>query len=97
MRGRWANENSLKWVLNVTFNEDQSRLLKGSGACNMAVVRHFALNLVRTAKDKRLIKLRRKLQPGCLTIPIDCFRNRSSEIWVQGPASIDPSIDRGIA
>jgi hypothetical protein len=28
----------------------------------MAVVRHFALNLVRTAKDKRSIKLRRKLQ-----------------------------------
>ena len=27
----------------------------------MAVVRHFALNLVRTSKDKRSIKLRRKL------------------------------------
>ncbi|MBS0643826.1 MAG: hypothetical protein JSS43_28530 [Proteobacteria bacterium] len=27
----------------------------------MAVVRHFALNLVRTAKDKRSIKPRRKL------------------------------------
>jgi hypothetical protein len=27
----------------------------------MAVVRHFALNLVRAAKDTRSIKLRRKL------------------------------------
>ena len=48
-------------MLDVTFNEDQSRLRKGFGARNMAVVRHFALNLVRTAKDKRSIKLRRKL------------------------------------
>ena len=44
-----------------TFNEDQSRLRKGFGARNMAVVRHFALNLVRAAKDTRSIKLRRKL------------------------------------
>jgi len=51
----------LHWVLDVTFNEDQSRLLKGFGARNMAVVRHFALNLVRSATDKRSIKLRRKL------------------------------------
>jgi len=49
------------WVLDVTFGDDQSRLRKGSGAKNMAVVRHFALNLVRAAKDKHSIRLRRKL------------------------------------
>ena len=36
-------------------------LRKGHGARNMATVRHFALNLVRTATDKRSIKSRRKL------------------------------------
>ena len=61
VRGHWAIENRLHWVLDVTFNEDQSRLRKGFGARNMAVVRHFALNLVRSATDKRSIKLRRKL------------------------------------
>lgn len=61
VRGHWGIENRLHWVLDVTFNEDQSRLRKGFGARNMAVVRHFALNLLRTAKDKRSIKLRRKL------------------------------------
>jgi len=60
IRGHWAIENSLHWVLDVTFGEDQSRLRTGHGARNMAVVRHFAINLVRTAKDKRTIKLRRK-------------------------------------
>ena len=61
VRGHWAIENSLHWVLDVGFGEDQSRLRKGFGAKNMAVVRHFALNLVRSAKDKKSIKLRRKI------------------------------------
>ncbi len=52
--------HSLHWVLDVTFCDDQFRLRKGFGAKNMAVVRHFALNLVRAAKDKHFIKLRRK-------------------------------------
>jgi len=61
VRGHWGIENRLHWVLDVTFNEDLSRLRKGFGAKNMAVVRHFALNLVRAAKDKRSVRLRRKL------------------------------------
>jgi predicted transposase YbfD/YdcC len=60
VRGHWAIENNLHWTLDVTFNEDQSRLRAGHGAKNMAVVRHFALNLVRQATDKRSIKRRRK-------------------------------------
>jgi predicted transposase YbfD/YdcC len=61
VRSHWAIENSLHWVLDVTFGDDQSRLRKGHGARNMAVVRHFAINLVRTPNDKRTLKLRRKV------------------------------------
>jgi predicted transposase YbfD/YdcC len=61
VREHWAIENRLHWVLDVTFGDDQSRLRKGHGARNMATVRHFALNLVRAAADKRSIKSRRKL------------------------------------
>ena len=60
VRGHWGIENRLHWVLDVVFSEDQSRLRKGHGANNMALVRHFAINLVRGAVDKRSIKLRRK-------------------------------------
>jgi predicted transposase YbfD/YdcC len=69
VRGHWAIENSLHWVLDVTFGDDQSRLRKGHGAKNMAVVRHFAINLARAVKDKRSVKLRRKCagwDPGYL-------------------------------
>lgn len=61
VRGHWRIENSLHWVLDIVFKDDQSRLRKGHGARNMAVVRHFALNLVRQTADKRSIKLRRKI------------------------------------
>jgi predicted transposase YbfD/YdcC len=60
VRSHWGIENNLHWILDVTFNEDQSRLRTGHGAKNMAVVRHFALNLVRQVADKRSIKRRRK-------------------------------------
>jgi predicted transposase YbfD/YdcC len=60
VRSHWAIENNLHWTLDVTFNEDQSRLRAGHGAKNMAIVRHFALNLVRQVADKRSIKRCRK-------------------------------------
>jgi len=60
VRGHWRIENTLHWTLDVTFKDDQSRLRKGHGAHNMAIVRHFAINLVRAVDDKKSIKLRRK-------------------------------------
>jgi predicted transposase YbfD/YdcC len=61
VRGHWGIENRLHWVLDVVFGDDQARLRTGHGAKNMAVVRHFAINLVRAAvSDKKSIKLRRK-------------------------------------
>ena len=59
-RGHWAIENNLHWSLDTTFGEDLSRLRTAHGAKNMAVVRHFALNLIRQVQDKRSIKRRRK-------------------------------------
>jgi predicted transposase YbfD/YdcC len=60
VRSHWAIENSLHWVLDVTFGDDLSRVRTGHGAKNMAVVRHFAINLVRSVTDKRSVRLRRK-------------------------------------
>jgi predicted transposase YbfD/YdcC len=60
IRSHWAIENSLHWVLDVTFNEDKCRSRTRHGPANMAVVRHFAFNLLRSIDDKRSMKLRRK-------------------------------------
>jgi predicted transposase YbfD/YdcC len=60
VRGHWAIENSLHWTLDAVFHDDLRRNRKGHGAINMAIVRHFAFNLVRTLNDKRSLKNRRK-------------------------------------
>lgn len=59
IRGHWGIE-SMHWVLDVTFREDLSRLRRGHGAQNMALVRRFAFNVVRAGKGKRSIKTARK-------------------------------------
>jgi predicted transposase YbfD/YdcC len=58
-RGHWGVE-SMHWLLDCTFAEDQSRYRSGHGAKNMAVVRRFALGLVRANKAKGSVKTRRK-------------------------------------
>jgi predicted transposase YbfD/YdcC len=59
VRSHWAIENSLHWVLDVTFGEDKARPHTGHGPANMATVRHFAFNILKTVNDKRSLKLRR--------------------------------------
>jgi len=61
VRAHWQIENALHWVLDVTFKDDLSRVRKGHGAENMAVIRHFAVNLLRAVPDKKSLKLRRKI------------------------------------
>ncbi len=58
-RGHWGVE-SMHWLLDVEFKEDLSRYRAGHGAKNMAVVRRFALGLVRANKHKGSVKTRRK-------------------------------------
>ena len=58
-RGHWGVE-SMHWLLDVEFKDDQSRYRTGHGAKNMAVVRRFALGLVRANKLKKSVKSRRK-------------------------------------
>ena len=59
IRNHWGIE-SMHWVLDVIFKEDQSRLRRGHGAQNMALVRRLAFNMVRAGKGKRSIKTARK-------------------------------------
>jgi predicted transposase YbfD/YdcC len=58
-RGHWGVE-SMHWLLDCTFADDLSRYRSGHGAKNMAVVRRFALGLVRANKAKGSVKTRRK-------------------------------------
>lgn len=50
----------MHWVLDVIVKEDQSRLRRGYGAQNMALVRRLAFNLVRAGRGTRSIETARK-------------------------------------
>jgi predicted transposase YbfD/YdcC len=59
VRGHWGVE-SMHWLLDVAFGDDLSRYRSGHGAKNMAVIRRFALGLVRANPRKGSVKTRRK-------------------------------------
>ena len=54
VRGHWSIENDLHWSLDVSFNEDQSRVRKGQGAENLAVIRHIALSLLKQETSAKI-------------------------------------------
>lgn len=61
IRSHWSIENNLHWVLDVTFKEDLSRIHTGHGPDNFALLRKFALALLKREKtSKRGIAARRK-------------------------------------
>lgn len=61
IRGHWSVENQLHWVLDVDFNEDNSRIRKDNAPENLAVIRHIAFNILKQDKHiKASIRGKRK-------------------------------------
>ncbi len=52
VRSHWGVENSLHWVLDVAFREDDCRIRKDNAPQNFAVLRQIAVNLL--GREKRL-------------------------------------------
>ena len=46
-REHWAIENSLHWVLDMQFREDESRARRDNSAENLNVLRHMAYNILK--------------------------------------------------
>ena len=47
VRSHWGIENSLHWILDVTFREDESRIHKDNGVENVGWLRRFAISLLK--------------------------------------------------
>lgn len=62
VRSHWLVENRLHWCLDMTFGQDACRIRSSHAAENFAVVRHFALNVIRNHKgDRYSVPRRRRL------------------------------------
>ncbi len=53
-RAHWGVENSLHWVLDIGFREDESRMRAGNAAENVNVLRHIGTNLLKQEKSCKM-------------------------------------------
>ena len=60
VRSHWGIENRLHWVLDVVFAEDANRTRKDNGPENLAILRRFAINIIRSHPDR--ISMRQKVK-----------------------------------
>jgi len=60
VRGHWGIENGQHWVLDVSFDEDRSRMRTDHSAENMALLRRLALSLLKQHGKSGSVRGKRK-------------------------------------
>lgn len=60
VRAHWAIENSLHWVMDMVFRDDESRVRTDHAPANFTTIKQMAANLTRKAPGKHSMRLRRK-------------------------------------
>jgi predicted transposase YbfD/YdcC len=61
IRSHWAIENSLHWVMDMTFRDDECRVRTNNAPANFTTIKHMAHNLLRRPAGKDSFRLRRKV------------------------------------
>jgi predicted transposase YbfD/YdcC len=61
VRSHWAVENSLHWVMDMIFRDDECRVRTDHAPANFTTIKHMALNLIRKAPGKDSLRLKRKV------------------------------------
>lgn len=61
VRSHWAVENSLHWVMDMVFRDDECRVRTDNAPANFTTLKHIALNLTRRAPGKDSLRLKRKV------------------------------------
>jgi predicted transposase YbfD/YdcC len=61
IRAHWAIENSLHWVMDMVFRDDECRVRTNHAPANFTTIKHMAHNLLRRPSGKDSFRLRRKV------------------------------------
>jgi predicted transposase YbfD/YdcC len=61
IRSHWAIENSLHWVMDMVFRDDESRVRTNHAPANFTTIKHMACNLLRRPSGKDSLRVRRKV------------------------------------
>jgi predicted transposase YbfD/YdcC len=57
VRDHWAIENSLHWVMDMTFRDDECRIRTENAPENVVTLKHMAVNLARRKKGRDSVRL----------------------------------------
>ena len=61
VRSHWQIENKLHWSLDVSLREDECQTKDEVGAVNFSILRHIALNLIKTEAEKKSVRRKQKM------------------------------------
>jgi len=61
VRSHWGVENSLHWVMDMVFRDDECRVRTDHAPANFTTIKHMAHNLLRKASGKDSLRLKRKV------------------------------------
>jgi predicted transposase YbfD/YdcC len=61
VRSHWAIENSLHWVMDMIFRDDECRVRTENAPANFTTLKHMASNLLRKATGKHSFRAKRKI------------------------------------
>src|SRR5436309_3492395 len=61
VRSHWSVENSLHWVMDMIFRDDECRIRTENAPANFTTLKHMAHNLIRKAPGKDSLRLKRKV------------------------------------
>jgi predicted transposase YbfD/YdcC len=64
VRQHWGIENSLHWVMDVTFREDESRIRRDNGAENVSWLRRLAVTLIKHNTTRKASIRQKRLRAG---------------------------------
>lgn len=60
VRGHWGIENSLHWVMDVVFRDDECRAREKNASANFVTLKHITLNMLKSLPVKKSMRVRRK-------------------------------------
>ena len=60
VRKHWSIENSLHWVMDIVFKDDESRVRTRHAATNFVTLKHITLNMIKSMPVKASMRVRRK-------------------------------------
>lgn len=64
VRQHWGIENTLHWVLDVTYREDESRIRRGHGVENLNTLRRLTLNLLKQETTAQTSQKQKRQRAG---------------------------------